>query len=100
MSLPYTLEINDSPIYAMAAHASPEIHRRLVDTLELFDRELTSQPRVLTLALHPHLIAVPHRFVYLEKMLDILQARDDTVFMTGRGIAEWYLSVDPPPIEL
>jgi len=63
----------------------------------LFDRELTSQPRVLTLGLHPHLIAVPHRFVYLERMLDVLQARSDTVFMTGRGIADWYVSVDSAP---
>jgi peptidoglycan/xylan/chitin deacetylase (PgdA/CDA1 family) len=97
LSVPYTLELNDSPIYAVASHASLEIHRRLVDTLELFDRELARQPRVLTLGLHPHLIAVPHRFVYLEKMLDLLQERGDTVFMTGRGIADWYVSVDPAP---
>ena len=99
LSLPYTLELNDSPIYAVASHSSPEIHRRLVDTLELYDRELKSQPRVLTLALHPHLIAVPHRFVYLEKMLDLLQDRSDTVFMTGRDIADWYASVDAMPGE-
>jgi len=30
-------------------------------------------------------------------MLDVLQARSDTVFMTGRGIADWYVSVDSAP---
>ena len=99
MSMPYTLELNDSVIYAVEKHSSPEMHSRLVDTLTLFDRELQTQPRVLTLALHPHLIAVPHRFVYLERMLDLLQDRSDTIFMTGRTIADWYISVCPAPQE-
>jgi peptidoglycan/xylan/chitin deacetylase (PgdA/CDA1 family) len=97
MSLPYTLEINDSVIYAVEKHASPEMHRRLVDTLEIFDRETKTQPRVLTLGLHPHLISVPHRMVYLERMLDLLQNRTDTVFMTGQSIASWYEGVCPAP---
>ena len=52
---------------------------------------------MLTLALHPHLIGVPHRFAYLERMLDILQARDDAVFVVGRQIADWYSAACPPP---
>jgi hypothetical protein len=73
------------------------MHRRLVDTLEIFDRETKTQPRVLTLGLHPHLISVPHRMVYLERMLDLLQNRTDTVFMTGQSIASWYEGVCPAP---
>ena len=99
MSMPYTLELNDSVIYAVEKHASPEMHNRLADTLSLFDRELKTQPRVLTLALHPHLIAVPHRFVYLERMLDLLQDRSDTIFVTGRKVADWYKDVCPAPQE-
>jgi peptidoglycan/xylan/chitin deacetylase (PgdA/CDA1 family) len=94
IAMPYTLEINDSPIYAVERHASPEIHRRLIDTLHCFEDELRTQPRVLTLGLHPHLIAVPHRFIYLIKMLDALQARSDTVFMTGGAIADWFVEAD------
>jgi len=33
---------------------------------------------------------------YLAKMLDALQARDDTVFMLGSEIADWYAEVDTP----
>ena len=94
IAMPYTLEINDSPIYAIEKHSSDEIHRRLVDTLECFEAELKEQPRVLTLALHPHLIAVPHRFPYLDSMLDLLQARSDTVFMQGSDIADWFVEAD------
>ena len=94
IAMPYTLEINDSVIYAVERHSSPEMHRRLKDTLEVFDQELGREPRVLTLALHPHLIGVPHRIGYLAKMLDLLQIRDDTVFMTGGQIAEWFVAAD------
>lgn len=99
LSMPYSLEINDSIVYAVEKHASPEMHRRLADTLEFFSRESKAQPRVLTLGLHPHLIGVPHRMVYLEKMLDLLQAHPDTIFMTGRGIADWFVTECPPPKE-
>ena len=96
LSIPYTLELNDSPLYAGQYMTSSEIYDRLVDTLSVFETELKSQPRVLTLALHPHLIGVPHRFAYLERMLDLLQARDDTTFVVGGQIADWYLSACPP----
>ena len=95
LSVPYTLELNDSPLYAGHMYSSSEIYDRMVDTLSVFERELKTQPRVMTLALHPHLIAVPHRFAYLERMLDILQERDDTIFVVGRQIADWYMAACP-----
>ncbi|HEY6334432.1 MAG TPA: polysaccharide deacetylase family protein [Alphaproteobacteria bacterium] len=94
LSMPYTLELNDSVIYAVERHASPEIYRRFTDTLEVFEWELRQQPRVLTLALHPHLIGVPHRFVYLQKILDVLLDREDVIFVTGGAIADWYVEAE------
>jgi peptidoglycan/xylan/chitin deacetylase (PgdA/CDA1 family) len=97
MAMPYNLEVNDSIIYAVEKHQSPEMHRRLADTVACFDREVKQQVRVLALGLHPHLIGVPHRIGYLEQMLDLLAARDDAVFMQGRDIAKWFREVSPPP---
>ena len=94
IAMPYALEINDSVIYAVERHSSPEMYQRLKDTLDVFDRELKREPRVLTLALHPHLIGVPHRIGYLAKMLDLLQDRGDTIFMTGGRIADWFVAAD------
>jgi len=94
LSMPYTLELNDSVIYAVERHASPEIYRRFTDTLEVFEWELRQQPRVLTLALHPHLIGVPHRFVYFQKILDVLLDREDVIFVTGGAIADWYVEAE------
>jgi allantoinase len=95
LSMPYGFELNDSLVYTVERQSSPTLLQRLKDTLETFGPELADQPRVLTLAVHPHQVAVPHRLPYLAQVLDLLLARDDTVFMTGSPIADWYMAVDP-----
>jgi peptidoglycan/xylan/chitin deacetylase (PgdA/CDA1 family) len=97
LSMPYNLELNDSIIYAIEKHSSPEYLLRLTRTLELFQREAQSQPRVLALGLHPHLMGVPHRFGYFEEMLDLLLKTPNVCFMTGSEIADWYIAQSPAP---
>jgi peptidoglycan/xylan/chitin deacetylase (PgdA/CDA1 family) len=97
LALPNTLEHDDSLIYAVEKHSSDEIYRRLVETLITLDAELGSDVRVLTLGLHPHLTGATHRFPYLERMLDTLLARNDTIFMTGSEIADWFEAAALPP---
>jgi allantoinase len=92
ISLPYGLDLNDSVIYAIEKHSSPEMRLRVNETIKTFEREIaeTGQPRILTLPLHPHLSGVAHRINYLTEVVEILAARRDTVFMTGRQIADWF----------
>ena len=97
IAMPYNLEVNDSIIYAIEKHASPEMYRRFTNTVAALERELATNPRVFSLGLHPHLIGVPHRIGYLEKMVDDLLARDDTVFMTGSQIADWFIASGEAP---
>ncbi|CAM4033505.1 polysaccharide deacetylase family protein [Bordetella muralis] len=91
IQMPYNLELNDSVIYAVEKHSSPEFLLRLQRTLALFEREIERQPRVLALGLHPHLMGVPHRFGYLEEMLDLLVQHPQVVFMNGSAIADWFM---------
>ena len=95
--MPYNLEINDSIIYAVERHATGEMASRLEHTLRLFEREATDTARILAIGLHPHLIAVPHRFHELERMVDLLQASEQVKFVTGAEIADWYTLHEPPP---
>jgi hypothetical protein len=37
---------------------------------------------------------VPHRVYYLEKALDMLMRRSDTIFLTSGQIAEWFVGAD------
>ena len=97
IAMPYTMELNDVPIWVVQGLPSDELLRRLQATLETFDQELDRNPKVLTFGLHPHLVGVPHRASYFAKCLDLLLARDDAVFVTGSEIADWFVQVDAGP---
>jgi allantoinase len=94
-AMPYALELNDVLIYAIEKHESQVFYERFRDTVEVFDRELATQPRILTLALHPNIIAQPHRLLYLERTLEFLQRRNDVIFMTCDQIGDWYKQQAP-----
>lgn len=70
------------------------MYLRLENTVDTFDSETKKNPRILSIGLHPHLIGVPHRIGYLDRMLDLLMARDDTIFMNGSQIADWFVAAD------
>jgi hypothetical protein len=53
-------------------------------------RGLGQNQRLMTIALHPYAIGVPH----LERALQMLKARDDTGFMTGPAIADGFVMAD------
>jgi peptidoglycan/xylan/chitin deacetylase (PgdA/CDA1 family) len=97
IAMPYSLEINDSVVYAVEKHAARELHDRARDALAALTPELQHGARVFTVGLHPHLIGVPHRIGTLARILDDLQDRPDTVFMTGSQIADWYRALEPEP---
>ncbi|MFT5507462.1 MAG: allantoinase [Hyphomicrobiaceae bacterium] len=94
VGLPYTFDLNDVPTYAIQNQSGDEMLTRLKATLSIFERETASNPRVLTLALHPHIIGVPHIAYQFEKALDILVARDDITFMTSSQIGDWFVAAD------
>jgi peptidoglycan/xylan/chitin deacetylase (PgdA/CDA1 family) len=95
LCVPYTWELNDVPAWVVHSHPSDELFRRLEATLAVLERETAKNPRVLTFGLHPHIVGVPHRAYYLEKCLDSLQRRADTVLVTSSRIADWYTAADP-----
>lgn len=99
LGLPYSLELNDSVLFAAHAHRSDELWNRVVATVETFEPELARQPRVLTLPLHPHLVGVPHRFGYLRRALEMLAGRSDVEFVVGTRLDEWFRSVRPAPAD-
>lgn len=97
IAMPYTVELNDVPCCLIQQHPAEELYRRLVATLACFERESKAQTRIIPIGLHPHLIGVPHRIGVFERMLDLLTARTDVVFMNGRQIADWFLAASPAP---
>ncbi len=100
IAAPYSLDVNDGPLWAGFGMHSNVQYDRVVWTLETFEEELATNCRVLVLPLHPHLVGVPHRMNWFNRILDLLLARDDTVFMNGSQIADWYAAVEPAPREM
>ena len=95
IGLPYTLELNDVPIWVLQGQSSDEMLKRVEATLDVFEREMRNQPRIMTFGLHPHIISVAHRHYYFEKTLDLLLARDDTMFVTSSMLADWFAAAQP-----
>lgn len=94
VGMPYTVELNDVPIWAVEKHSSDEMYKRVMLTVEYMEKEIAHNPKVITIALHPHLIGVAHRMGYFEKLVDALLKRNDTVFVTGSQIADWFVEAD------
>ena len=61
IALPYALELNDVIAFSMHKQTADEWFQRFKYAIETFEAELPDQPRVITLALHPHVLAVPMR---------------------------------------
>src|SRR5688572_18868392 len=81
-------------MWAVQGQSSAELLLRLEATLAVLERELEGNPRVLSIGLHPHIAGVPHRVYYLEKALDLLMSRSDTIFVTSGQIADWFVDAD------
>jgi peptidoglycan/xylan/chitin deacetylase (PgdA/CDA1 family) len=92
VSVPYTVELNDVPLFVLHHHAPDEFVRRVRDTVEVLHAEGEKSPRVMAIGLHPYLMGVPHRIGYLDRALAHLAAHPGVVFWRGAQILDWYLA--------
>lgn len=91
ISIPYTVEMNDVAMMAVAGHASDEWLKRGVRHFERLYRESATVTRIMSISVHPYLTGTPHRIGYLEELLDHLRAHEGVVFWTGEQVLNWYL---------
>ena len=90
VSVPYTLELNDIPIYLAQNHKSPEIFERARDQFDTLYREGAESARVMCVSTHPYITGVPHRIKYYDMIWEYIRQFDGVVFMTGSEILDWY----------
>lgn len=69
MSVPYSLEINDSPQVLVRHHTGEEFATMIVHQFEEMLRQSARQPLVLGIALHTMIVGQPHRLYALRKAL-------------------------------
>ena len=92
VALPYTLELNDIPIYIIQHHRSPEIFERARDQFDTLYRESTKGARIMCISTHPYISGVPHRIKYYDMIFEYIKQFEEVVFMTGSEILDWYNS--------
>ena len=90
VALPYTVELNDIPIYLIQHHRSPEIFKRARDQFDTLYREGAEGVRIMAVSTHPYITGVPHRIKYYDRIFDYIRQFEGVVFMTGSEILDWY----------
>jgi allantoinase len=90
ISIPYTVELNDIPIYVVQHHRSPEIYERAMDEFETLYREAADSAHVMCISVHPYITGAAHRIKYFDRIFQGLKQRDGVVFMRGAEILDWY----------
>ena len=89
-SIPYSIELNDMPLFNMPSISIEDFYRRICDSFDVLYEEGERNGRVMGIALHPFLIGVPHRIKYLEKALHYIAKHKHVWFATGSEIIDAY----------
>ncbi len=90
VAVPYTVELNDIPIYLIQHHRSPEIFERARDQFDTLYREGAESARIMCISTHPYITGVPHRIKYYDMIFEYIRQFEGVVFMTGSEILDWY----------
>lgn len=93
VAIPYTVELNDIPIYIVQHHRSPELLERARDHFDTLYREGADSARIMCVSTHPYITGVPHRIKYYDQIFTYMRQFPDVVFMTGSEIVDWFNSV-------
>lgn len=96
MTMPYTLELNDLPLF-LARHQTPEDFRRLICAhAEQLVQDGERHARVMAIALHPFLIGTPNRIGALAEALAHLKSLG-VWFATAGEIADDFHKLGSKP---
>ena len=96
VSLPYTVELNDIPIYLVQHHSAPELYRRAKDALDTLLDEGQHSARIMAISLHPYITGAAHRIGHFRRLLEHLTQQPAVTFWTGSQILDWY-NTQPTP---
>lgn len=94
-SIPYTLELNDMPLFNNPSISIADFERRIRDTFDVLYEEGARSGRVMCIALHPFLIGAAHRIRYLDRALAHIAGHDGVWFATGSEIISAYRASEP-----
>jgi peptidoglycan/xylan/chitin deacetylase (PgdA/CDA1 family) len=92
LALPYSVELNDIPVVMIQHHDEEELPRRarLHAKRLIAEAEASAGVKIMCIAIHPYISAVPHRIEALAALFAELAADPRVITMQGDEIAAWY----------
>lgn len=97
LSVPYSIELNDSPSMVFRQESAMSFERMMIDQFDEMLLQSQKYPLVYTIVLHPFVIGMPFRLRALRRAFShIAGHRSDIWAATPGRIAEHFAKVRPP----
>ena len=91
ISVPYSIEVNDIPLFVGKSFTGEDFYKLVVDQFDVLYAESETTRRVMALALHPFIVNLPFRHKYLDMALEYVLGHEGVWVATSDEIADWYL---------
>ena len=91
ISVPYSIEVNDIPLFVGKSFTGEDFYQLVVDQFDVLYTESETTRRVMALALHPFIVNLPFRHKYLDMALEYVLGHEGVWVATSDEIADWYL---------
>jgi len=94
LSVPYSVELNDSPALIARQHTAREFAQMITDQFDEMLRLSQKRPLVCSIVLHPFIVGQPQRLRPLRQALRHIMAHQDQLWVTRPGeLAEYVASL-------
>jgi allantoinase len=90
LSMPYSIELNDIPVFLDAGQSPETFGRMICDQFDVLYEDGAKSGRVMSICLHPFLIGHPNRSKYFDKALQHITSRQEVWVTRGGEIADYY----------
>ena len=91
LSVPYPIELNDSPSLVYRRHTGQQFAEMLIDQFDEMLEQSRKYPLVYSVALHPFIIGQPFRLRALRRAIRHIMERRDQLWVTTPGEIAAYL---------
>jgi allantoinase len=91
ISVPYSSEVNDIPLFLLHHQTGADFRQAIVDQFDMLYEEGSESARVMGIGIHPFLVGQPFRARYLAEALEHITDHDDVWIATSDEIAQWYI---------
>ena len=95
LSVPYPIELNDSPSLVYRRHTGRQFEEMLIDQFDEMFEQSRKYPLVYSVALHPFIVGQPFRLRALRRAIRHIMERRDDLWITTPGEIAAYCETLP-----